>query len=213
MHDQNHLYIEEIANSITHGIGLLFSLAGLGALLFLTWMKGSTIHFVSCGIYGATLVLIYAASTIYHSVRNPRIKHYFQVFDHVAIYLIIAGTYTPFTLVSLRGFWGWLLFGAVWTLSLFGIVFRIVFADRFKALRIALYLVSAWLAILAIKPMLAAIPLAGIIWLVVGGVAYTSGLIFFAWEKLRFNHAIWHLFVMAGSVCHYCAVILYVVKA
>ena len=192
---------------------LVFSLIGFAALLFMTWVRGSTLHIVACGIYGGTLVLVYAASTLYHSIRNPRINHYFELFDHLAIYLIIAGTYTPFTLINLRGFWGWLLFGSVWTLTLFGIVLRLLYADRFRALRIALYLVIAWMAIVAVKPIMTAIPPPGLLLILGGGIAYTTGLVFYAWKRLKFNHAIWHLFVMAGSLCHYWAVVNYVVPA
>lgn len=210
MQPERKLFIEEAANSITHGIGLILSLGGLALLVFLAWSKGSTPHIVGCSIYGATLVLVYAASTLYHSVQQPQIKHYFRIFDQMAIYLVIAGTYTPFTLVNLRGFWGWSLLIAVWTLSLFGIVFKIVFVNRYKAISMSLYLVMGWLAVIAAKPIIDSIPLEGLAWILAGGLAYTFGLIFFAWERLPFNHTIWHLFVMIGSVCHYCAVMFFV---
>lgn len=210
MHIERRLFVEEIANSLTHGVGLILSLAGLAALIILTWQKGSVWHFAGCSIYGATLVLVYGASTLYHSIQRPRIKHFFRLFDQIAIYLVIAGTYTPFTLVNLRGFWGWTLLFLVWSLSLFGIAFKIVFIDRYKAFSMALYLIIAWTAIIAVKPLLAVVPLGGLGWILAGGIAYMTGLIFFACERIPFNHTIWHVFVMAGSICHYCAVVFYV---
>jgi len=205
--------IEEIANSVTHGIGLAMSLAGLIALVMLAFARGGVWHIVGCCVYGASLVALYAASTLYHSVQNPRLKRFFLAADQVAIYLLIAGTYTPFTLVNLRGRWGWSLLVSVWTLALFGIGFRVVFAERRKAVTIALYLAIAWLAIIAVKPIFATVPLGGLAWIGAGGLAYMTGLVFFAWDRLPFNHAIWHLFVMAGSGCHYFAVVFYVLPA
>ncbi len=210
MQIERRLILEEIANSITHGIGLILSLAGLAALIALALARGSASHIVGCGVYGATLVAVYAASTLYHSFQRPRLKHLFRTADQVAIYLLIAGTYTPFMLVNLRGFWGWLLLAIVWTLALAGIVFKIVFVDRHKAITMSLYLVIAWMAIIAVKPIIASVPLGGLAWIGAGGAAYMTGLIFFAWDKVPFNHTIWHLFVMAGSVCHYFAVMFYV---
>jgi hemolysin III len=210
MLDERRLLIEEIANSFTHGIGLVLSLAGLAVLIFFAWTKGGTAHIIGCSIYGATLVLVYAASTLYHGVRNPRIKHIFKQFDHAAIYLVIAGTYTPFTLISLRGFWGWTLLVLVWSLSLFGIAIKLAFVNRYGRVTMALYLVIGWLAIIAAKPIITSIPQGCLYLIAAGGVAYMTGLIFYAWEKLPFSHTIWHVFVIVGSVCHYCAVLFYV---
>ncbi len=210
MQNERKLLIEEIANSFTHGIGLVLSLAGLGVLIFLAWNKGDKLHFIGCSIYGATLVMVYAASTLYHGVQNPRIKHIFKLFDHTAIYLVIAGTYTPFTLINLRGFWGWTLLALVWSLSLFGIAFKIAFVNRYKAVSMALYLIIGWLAVIAAKPIISSIPLGCLILIASGGVAYMTGLVFYAWERLPFSHAIWHVFVIVGSICHYCAVVFYV---
>jgi hemolysin III len=204
------LTLEEVANSITHGIGLVLSLAGFAALLILALTRGSKWHIVGCGVYGATLVLVFAASTLYHSFQEPRLKDLFRTADQVAIYLLIAGTYTPFMLVPLRGFWGWLLLAIVWSLALAGIVLKIVFADRYKALTMALYLVIAWMAIIAVKPIIMTVPIGGLAWIGAGGVAYMTGLVFFAWDRVPFNHTIWHLFVMVGSLCHYFAVMFYV---
>src|SRR5215468_414178 len=206
----NQRHIEEIANTVTHGIGLAMSLAGLIALVILAFARGGVWHIVGCCVYGVSLVALYAASTIYHSVQNPRLKRFFLAADQVAIYLLIAGTYTPFTLVNLRGRWGWSLLVSVWTLALFGIGFRVIFAERRKAVTIALYLAIAWLAIIAVKPIFATVPLGGLAWIGAGGLAYMTGLVFFVWDRLPFNHAIWHLFVMAGSGCHYFAVVFYV---
>ncbi len=212
MHIERRLFIEELANSLTHGFGLILSLAGMAALVNLSWAKGS-IHIVSCSIYGATLVLVYAASTLYHSAQRPQIKHYFRIFDQVAIYLVIAGTYTPFTLINLRGFWGWTLLGMVWGLALMGIVFKIVFVNRYKAVTIVLYVLIGWMAVVAAKPIIDTIPLGCLALILGGGVAYSMGLVFFAWEKLPFHHTIWHIFVLVGSIFHYCAVIFYVLPA
>ncbi|HKX33063.1 MAG TPA: hemolysin III family protein [Blastocatellia bacterium] len=204
------LILEEIANSLTHGLGLILSLAGLAALIFLAWTQGTVWHLTGCSIYGVSLVLVYAASTLYHSIQRPRLKEIFRLIDQVAIYIVIAGTYTPFTLVNLRGFWGWLLLTLVWSLSLFGIAFKIVFANRYQAVSILLYVLNGWAAIIAVKPLLASIPTGGLAWILAGGAAYMVGLVFYGWERLPFNHTIWHLFVMAGSICHYLAVMFYV---
>jgi hemolysin III len=210
MQNERRLLLEEIANSFTHGIGLILSLAGLAVLIFLAWTKGDKSHIIGCSIYGATLVLVYAASTLYHGVQNPRIKHIFRLLDHTAIYLVIAGTYTPFTLISLRGFWGWTLLVLVWSLSLFGIAFKIAFVNRYKGVSMALYLIIGWLAVIAAKPIITSIPLGCLFLIMGGGAAYMTGLVFFAWERLPFSHTIWHIFVIVGSVCHYCAVVFYV---
>ncbi|MFL6283114.1 MAG: hemolysin III family protein [Pyrinomonadaceae bacterium] len=205
------LSVEEIANCVTHGVGLALSVAGLIALVALAWANGDALHVASVSVYGASLVTLYAASTLYHGVRRPRAKGFFQVLDHCCIYLLIAGTYTPFTLLMLRGGWGWTLFGLAWGIALAGILFRLVFGTRYRAVAVASYVALGWLCIVAIKPMLLLIPTGALAWLVAGGVAYTSGVFFFASKRLRHGHAIWHLFVLAGSVCHYFAVVLYVI--
>ena len=207
------LIIEEVANSITHGVGLALSVAGLAVLVFLAILYGDASHIAGCSVFGATLVLLYTASTLYHSFRKPRLKQLLKVFDHCAIFLLIAGTYTPFTLVNLRGLWGWILFGLVWTLSLFGILFKILYVNRFNIISVLLYLVMGWICIIAIKPLVTLVPTGGILWLLAGGLFYTTGVIFFACKRIPFNHTIWHLFVMAGSICHYFAVIFYVLPS
>lgn len=210
MHIERHSLIEELANSITHGIGLALSLAGFAALLIHAFTRGSRWHIVGCSVYGMTLVAVYATSTLYHGLQNPRLKQIFHAADQVAIYLLIAGTYTPFMLVNLRGFWGWTLLTLVWMLAISGIVCRIVLAERSKGFMAPLYVAIAWMAIIAVKPIFAMVPLGGLAWIGAGGLAYMTGLIFYAWRLLPFNHTIWHLFVMAGSVCHYFAVMFYV---
>jgi hemolysin III len=205
------LPVEEIANCVTHGVGLALSLAGFVALVALAWENGDALHVASLSVYGASLVTLYAASTLYHGVRGERAKGLLQVFDHCGIYLLIAGTYTPFTLLMLRGGWGWTLFGLAWGIAVAGIVFRLVFGTRHRAVAVASYVALGWLCVVAIKPMLTLIPAGALAWLVAGGVAYTSGVFFFASKRVRHGHAIWHLFVLCGSVCHYLAVVLYVV--
>jgi len=207
---ERQMSIEEVANSITHGIGLVLSLAGLVVLIVLAVLHGNAWHIASCSVYGITLVVLYTASTLYHSARTPRRKHLLRIVDHVAIYLLIAGTYTPFTLINLRGSWGWTLFGLIWSLALLGILSKLCFAHRSTAASTVMYLIMGWLVIIAIKPIVTFIPLGGLVWIFAGGLFYTVGVLFFAWEKLPFNHTIWHLFVLGGSVCHYFAVMFYV---
>lgn len=205
------LPIEELANSITHGIGLVLSIAGFAILLVFAVMRGGALQIVSCAVYGSTLICVYAASTLYHALPSPGLKRTLKIFDHCAIYLLIAGTYTPFTLVVLRGGWGWSLFAIVWLLATAGIVFKLWFVDHFKILSTVLYLAMGWIAVIAIKPLLSSIPSHGVYWLVAGGLLYSIGVAFFAAPRLRFGHAIWHVFVIAGSTCHYFAVLFYVI--
>jgi hemolysin III len=199
--------LEEIANAITHGIGLLLSIAGFVVLLVLAALRGTAWHIVACSIYGATLICLYAASTLYHAVISRRVKRALRIFDHSAIYLLIAGTYTPFLLVSLRGPWGWSLFGVIWGLALAGVLFKFWFVERFAILSTAVYIAMGWLVVIAAKPVITHLRLTAIIWLLAGGLAYTGGVIFFAAKRIPYSHAIWHLFVLAGSSCHYFAVL------
>jgi len=207
------VFVEELANAITHGVGLALSVAGFAVLLALAILKGGGWHIASCTVYGVTLVLLYLASTLYHSFRSPRAKHLLKILDHSAIYLLIAGTYTPFTLVNLRGVWGWTLFGLVWGLCAAGIAFKAMFVNRLTVLSTILYIAMGWLCVIAIKPLFRMIPAGGLAWLLAGGLMYTCGVAFFGLNRVRFNHAIWHLFVLAGSICHYFAVVLYVLPA
>lgn len=207
------LPLEEVANCATHGVGLALSVAGFVALVALAYAYGDAWHVASCGVYGASLVALYLASTLYHGVRAPRAKQVFQALDHCGIYLLIAGTYTPFTLVTLRGPWGWTLFGLVWGLALAGILFRVIFGTRYRPVAVASYVLLGWLCVVAVKPILEHVPVGALAWIAAGGLTYTAGVFFFAAERIPHHHAIWHLFVLGGSICHYVAVLLYVVPS
>jgi len=204
---------EEIAHSVSHGVGIVFAIAGLAVLTAFAALKGTVWHIVSCSVYGATLVLAYTASTVYHAVPASlaRTKRVLRVLDHSAIYLLIAGTYTPFALVNLRGPWGWSLFGVVWGLAVLGIVFKATLIGRLRVLSVLFYVVLGWLVVVAAKPLGQSVATGGIVLLVAGGLAYTVGVAFYAWQRLPFHHAVWHGFVLAGSVLHYFAVLFYVV--
>ena len=202
---------EEIANSITHGVGLILSIAGLGVLIAFASRLGNAWHVVSCTVFATTLILQYTFSTLYHSIQLPRAKSVMRVLDHSAIFLLIAGSYTPFMLVNLRGTWGWTLFSIVWALALFGVLFQISLLRRWQGISLALYIGMGWVVMVAIKPMLGAVAPGGLILLLLGGLAYTSGVGFYLWKSLRYNHAIWHGFVLAGSILHYFAVLFYVI--
>jgi hemolysin III len=202
---------EEIANSVTHGAGLAASIVGLFVLVVATARRGDAWIITSCVIYASTLVLLYTASTLYHALAATRARRVFQIIDHSAIYLLIAGTYTPFALVNLRGPWGWTLLVIVWVLAAAGVTAKAVFGPRWPVVSTVLYIAMGWTAVVAIKPMLLHVAPAGIAWLVAGGLAYTGGVAFYAWDRLRYNHAMWHVFVLAGSTCHFVAVLFYVV--
>lgn len=202
--------MEEVMNAVTHGIGTLLAVAGLVLLTVFAYLYGDIWHIVSFSIYGTTLVLLYLASTLYHSFTNERLKYIFKILDHSAIYLLIAGTYTPFTLVPLHGVLGWTVFGLVWGLAALGITLKVFFVGRFKFLSTICYLGMGWFIVIAIKPLIATVSTMGIIWLVVGGLFYTLGSIFYMWNRLPYNHAIWHLFVLAGSISHFISVFTYV---
>jgi len=204
---------EEIWNGITHGIGTGLSIAGLTILVVLASIYGDSWRVVSFSIYGGSLVLLYLASTLYHSIQIPKVKQILRRFDHAAIYLLIAGTYTPFLLVSMRGRLGWILLGVVWGIALLGIVFRTIFFGRFETLATIGYVAMGWLIVVAFKEMLVAIPPGGIELIIAGGLSYTVGVIFYAWKKIPYNHAIWHLFVLGGSICHYFAMLFHVLPA
>lgn len=203
-------YREELLNSITHGTGVLLSIAALALLIVFSSIYGDRGHVVSCTIFGITLILLYTASTLYHSFRKPKIKNVLKIIDHSCIYLLIAGTYTPFLLVSLRGILGWTMFAVIWFLAIIGVVFKIYFVHRFKIISTIAYLLMGWLVVFAIKPLFGSMPTGGIVFLFAGGLAYSLGVIFYVWKTLPFNHAIWHMFVLAGSACHFFAVLFYV---
>lgn len=201
---------EEVASSITHAAGGLLAAAGLTLMVVLAASAGDARRVAAVSVYGATLVFMYVASTAYHLVRPPRAKRVMRILDHASIYLLIAGTYTPVTLVTMRGGWGWGLFGVVWGLAAAGVTLKLFFVGRFELLSTVVYVAMGWVVVVALKPLLASLPMPGFWWLIGGGLAYTAGVAFFVWDRLPFNHAIWHLFVVAGSVCHFFAVLFYV---
>lgn len=197
-----------MVHSVLHGIGLVLSIAGLVVLVVLASLRGTALHIVSCAVYGATLVILYTASTLYHAATNPKAKRVLRILDHTSIYLLIAGTYTPFTLVGLRGGWGWSIFGVIWGLALAGVVVKPFVVDRFRIISPILYILMGWLIIIAAKPAMEALPPGTFLWIILGGVAYTGGVVFYACDgRLPYNHAIWHLCVMAGSALHFIAVL------
>jgi hemolysin III len=199
----------ELANTITHAVGVALALAGLAVLVTIASLHGNPRQVVSYSIYGVTLVLLYGASTAYHGIQLPRARRLLRTLDHAAIYLLIAGTYTPFSLISLRGAWGWSLLGVIWALAAIGVVFKIFFVGRFSRTSTLVYLGMGWLALIAARQLFTNLPAQGLVLLFAGGLCYTVGVLFFAFDrKLRFNHAIWHLFVLFGSVCHFFAVLV-----
>lgn len=197
---------EELASALTHGVGAAAALAGGAALITLAALYGDGWQLSASIVFGITLLLLYVASTLYHAIQHPVAKGRLKVFDHCAIYLLIAGTYTPFTLIGLRGTLGWWLFGTIWALALCGVVFKLFYTGRFKLVSTLVYIAMGWLVILAAKPVMRALDPWTFGWLLGGGVAYTLGTFFYHRPKLAYSHAVWHLFVIAGSVCHYIAV-------
>ncbi len=201
---------EEIANSVSHGVGLLASVAGLPVLVLAALGRHDAWQLVAGSIFGATLVLLYGTSTMYHALPHSRAKRVFRFLDHSAIYLLIAGTYTPFALGALRGPWGWTLLAIVWTLAAFGIAAKATIGYRFPQLSLALYLAMGWMVVVAIRPLVLHVGAGGLEWLIAGGVAYTGGAAFYAYDRrIRYGHFVWHLFVAGGSMCHYMAVLHY----
>jgi len=201
---------EEIVNSITCGMGLCLSVAALVVLVVLSSIYGDARRVVSFSVYGVSLIFLFACSTLYHCFQGKKTKHVMKILDHSAIYGLIAGTYTPLTLVTLKGAWGWSLFGVVWGLALAGIVFKIFFVRKFKLLSTAIYLLMGWIAVVAIKPLSQQLPLGGIAWLATGGIIFSLGVIFYIFKKIPFHHAIWHLFVLMGCTCHFFSILFYV---
>jgi hemolysin III len=201
---------EEIANAISHGIGVLLSIAALVLLVVNAMMHGDIWHIVSFSIYGASLVILYSCSTLLHSFQNRKLKDVFEILDHAAIYLLIAGSYTPYLLVTLRGPLGWSIFGIIWGLALSGMILKIFYVKRFILISTLCYILMGWLIVFAFKPLYANLALGGIVWLVIGGLLYTFGSLFYVWRRVPYHHAIWHLFVLAGSICHFFSINLYV---
>lgn len=202
---------EEIAHSVSHGLGVLASIVALAVMVAYASMYGSALHVAAVGIYGGSLILLYTCSTLYHSIPIQGAQRILHILDHAAIYVLIAGSYTPFALISLEGQTGWWLFGVIWSLALAGVVFKVFFTGRFDRVSVALYLAMGWLVVAFAKPVIAAVPLGGLILLGAGGLAYSFGALFYLWHGLRFNHTIWHVFVLAGSVLHFFAILLFVI--
>ncbi len=206
----NQSHGEEVANSISHGLGLLASALGTPVLLFAAWERGSLAFAIGAAIFAATMLLLYLGSTLYHAWPRTAFKSALQVIDHSAIFLLIAGTYTPFTLGPLHGPRGWTILAFVWALAISGVILKTRHGALYRPrLAIALYLGMGWLILVAIRPLASAVPQSTIVWLVAGGVTYTAGVIFFVREHVRYNHFIWHLFVLSGTLCHYLAVFTY----
>ena len=213
MPDRNLSLGEEIANSITHGLGLIASIVALPFLLVRANASSDPSAVHGAAIFGATLILLYATSTVYHALPLSKGKRFFRVLDHSAIFLLIAGTYTPFALGPLRGPWGWTLLAIIWTLAIVGIISKFAMGFGVPHLSTGLYLGMGWLIVIAIKPLLENVPPAGVFWLAAGGLAYTGGVAFYTTKRMRYNHMIWHLFVAAGSACHYVAVLGYAIPS
>jgi hemolysin III len=197
---------EELANTVTHGVGILGALAAGATLVTLSAVHGTVWHIVGASVFSAALLLLYGASTAYHAAREPRWKTRLRVLDHAAIYVLIAGTYTPFTLAAMRGGWGWSLFGVIWALAVVGVGFKLFTAGRFRRVSTLIYVAMGWLVLIAAGPLIRALTSPTLAWLVAGGVAYTAGTAFYHTRRIRFGHAVWHGFVLLGSVCHTVAV-------
>ncbi len=201
---------EEKFNVISHAVGLVLSVAALVLLVVYSSIYGSAWHIVSFSIYGVSLIVLYSASTFYHYVQNPKLRHRLNVFDHSAIYVLIAGTYTPFTLVILEGWVGWTIFGVSWGLALTGIILKLFFTGKYDKISTFAYVLMGWLIIFAIKPLVINLPFDGLMWLLSGGIFYTVGAILYSIKRIKYNHAIFHIFVLLGSFSHFIAVFFYV---
>ncbi|SDJ94060.1 MULTISPECIES: hemolysin III family protein [Paenibacillus] len=200
---------EEVANAVTHGIGAALSVAALVILIVFASMKGTAWHVVSFTIYGITMLLLYTSSTLVHAWKDGKVKDLFEIFDHSSIYLFIAGSYTPLLFIAVRGTLGWTLFGIIWGVALFGVIFKAFFTKRFLFMSTIFYIAMGWLIVIAWQPLMTAIPTGGIVLLVAGGLMYTLGTLFYVWRGFPYHHAIWHLFVLAGSILHFFMVLLY----
>lgn len=202
---------EEIANCLIHGLGIVLSIVGLVVLVGFASAQGSVRDIAAGSVFGTTLILVYTTSTLYHGIPLPRAKQILRTLDHIAIFLLIAGTYTPFTLAAIGGPLGWTLFALIWGIAALGIVFELTFLRRYTWLAVGLYLLMGWAALVAIKPLAASMAPGGLTLLLLGGAMYTLGVLFYLWRRLPYSHAVWHLFVLAGSVLHYLAILLYIV--
>jgi hemolysin III len=202
---------EEVANSVSHGLGFVLAVAGAPLLIATAIRRGTLADVVAVSVFAASMALLYLSSTIYHALPPGRTKNAFHVLDHAAIYLLIAGTYTPFTLGVLKGGWGWTLFGLVWGLAALGVLLKVFAGIRWHGISTAVYVGMGWLIIIAAKPLWESLPLAGLIWLFAGGIAYTSGVYFYLKKNMRYGHLVWHLFVVAGTGCHFVAILHYAI--
>ena len=194
---------EEIANAITHGTGVGLSIAALVILVVFAARQSDTWKVVSFSIYGASMIALYLASTLYHSFPQPKIKRFFRILDHSSIFLLIAGTYTPITIGTMRGGWGWTLFGVIWGLAILGINLKVFAMGKVKTFSVLVYILMSWIVIIAVKPLLKAAPASFLIWMLIGGLAYCFGVIFYTAKRMPYHHSVWHLFVLGGSVCHF----------
>ena len=203
--------IEEIGNASTHAIGAILSIVAIILLALFAAHQNDNVKLISGIVFGGTLFLMYTSSTVYHSISNPKVKHLFRILDHASIYLLIAGSYTPFVLVTLKGSLGWAMFTIIWSLAFAGGLFKLFFVHIFELLSTIIYLLMGWMSLVVVKPLYQLLPIGGLAYIVAGGLFYSIGVIFFIWERLTFSHVLWHLFVLAGSICHFLAVLLYVV--
>jgi hemolysin III len=201
----------ELANSLTHGLGAVLGASALVVMVVAASLHGSARDIVGAAVFGTSLVLLYTMSTLYHSFRSPRVKHVFKVLDHSAIFVLIAGTYTPFCLRTLPAGWGWSIFGVIWGLAVLGIVFKSIFIRRLNWLSLAVYLGMGWIVVIAARPLATHLRPGGLAWLAGGGLFYTLGTVFYAWKSLKYHHAVWHLFVLGGSLCHVMSVLFFVI--
>jgi hemolysin III len=203
---------EEFANSITHGFGILFSIIAISLLVTFSVLNGSTLDIVSCSLFGGSILLLYTFSTLYHATQQEKIKSWLRTFDHIGIYFLIAGTYTPFLLLAVGGTFGWIFFGIVWGLTAFGIVFKIFYTHRFPKASLILYLSMGWMGIFLIKPLLASLSTSTLLMIAAGGISYTLGTVFYVRQSMRYAHTIWHLFVLAGTILHFIAIMYMLVE-
>ncbi len=201
---------EEMINIISHTIGLVLSIVALLLMLIRASESGNALHVVSAAIFGASLIALYAASTLYHSAKDPKIRSRLRINDHATIYILIAGTYTPFTLITLNGWVGWTIFGVSWGMAIAGVVLKLFFTGKYNVLSTLMYVFMGWIIIFAVKPLINSLSSEGLFWLVAGGVAYTTGAVIYSIKKIKFNHAIFHLFALLGSFCHFISVYFYV---
>lgn len=201
---------EEKLNIISHGFGFALSIVGLLLLIYRAHSLGDVIHLVSFSVFGASLILLYAASTFYHSAKSPNLRYKLNILDHASIYLLIAGTYTPFALVTLSGVTGWIIFGVVWGMALVGVILKLFYTGRYHLLSTSMYVLMGWIIVFAIKPLINNLDLPGLWWLFAGGISYTLGAVFFSIDRINYNHAIFHLFVLTGSFCHFISIYFYV---